>query len=207
MKPQEFIETLFPAAQTLQRNTGLFSSLTIAQAILETGWGEYIPADRDTGHSSNNLFGIKGQGPAGSVVCWTEEENPDGSRIRTLAKFRAYNSFGECLQDRYEVLMQPRYDRVREASTPEAAAGMLYICGYATDSEYTQKLIQLMHDWDLKQYDKLPVIPNDPFQGIPEWAMAPVKWAAAKGLIKDPAGSEDFYRFITVLWNYNKMKG
>lgn len=206
MKPQDFISLIVPGAQTLQRHTGLFSSLTISQAILETGWGKYIPADRDTGHSSNNLFGIKGQGPAGSVVCWTEEELPDGSRIRILAKFRAYNSFEECLQDRYGVLMQSRYDRVREAATPEAAAGFLYVCGYATDSEYTQKLIRIMHDFDLKQYDKLPVIPDDPFQGIPGWAKAPVKWAVEKGLISTPVGSEDFYRFVTVLWNYDRLK-
>lgn len=203
MKPEEFISTIAPGAQTLQRNTGLFSSLTIAQAALETGWGKYVPADRDTGHSSNNLFGIKGRGPAGSVMAWTEEELPDGSRIRILAKFRAYNSFEECLQDRFEVLLQSRYDRVREALTPEAAAGFLFVCGYATDNEYPDKLIEIIHQFGLKEYDQLP---EDPFQGVPEWAMESIKWALSKRLINNPAGSEDFYRAVTVLWNYDKSK-
>ncbi|MFA5385294.1 MAG: glucosaminidase domain-containing protein [Eubacteriales bacterium] len=82
MKPDEFIAALLPGVQNLQKKTGLFSSLTLAQAALETGWGKFIPADKDTGKVSNNLFGIKGTGPAGSVICGTEEENPDGSRIK-----------------------------------------------------------------------------------------------------------------------------
>lgn len=206
MKPEDFISLIAPAAQAYQQKHGIFASITIAQAALETGWGKYIPADRDTGHSSNNLFGIKGQGPAGSVICWTEEELSDGSRIRILAKFRAYNNFEECLWDRYQVLLQPRYDRVRSAQTPEAAAGMLYVCGYATDSAYTQKLIRLMNDWDLKQYDTLPDIPDDPFKNIPDWASEPVRWAMAKRLINDPSGSDDFYRFITIMRNYDKFR-
>ena len=207
MRPEEFIESLLPGAQALQRQTRLFTSLTIAQAALETGWGRFIPVDKDDGQESNNLFGIKGTGPAGSVLCWTEEELQDGSRIRILAKFRAYNNFDECLQDRYEVLLQPRYDRVREASTPEAAAGFLYVCGYATDSEYPQKLTKIMHDFDLKQYDSLPDLPDDPLRDVPEWARAPVEWAMSAGVIADPVGSEDFYRGITALWNYDRMKG
>ena len=206
MRPEEFIESLLPGAQSLQRQTGLFTSLTIAQAALETGWGKFIPVDKDDGQISNNIFGIKGAGPAGFVLCWTEEELQDGSRIRILAKFRAYNNFDECLQDRYEVLLQPRYDRVREASTPEAAAGFLYVCGYATDSEYPQKLIQIMHDFDLKQYDSLPDLPDDPFRDVPEWAREPLLWVIDTGLVLDPHGSDDFYRFVAILYQYDKYR-
>lgn len=202
MKPQEFILMIAPSAQSIQRQTGLFASLTVAQAALETGWGQYVPVDKDTGKISNNFFGIKGEGPAGSVWAWTWEE-VNGVPVSDLTRFRAYNNIEECLQDRYKVLLQPRYDRVREASTPEAAAGFLYVCGYATDSEYPQKLTQIMHEFDLKEYDRLP---DDPFQGVPEWAVEPVRWAMARGLINVPAGSGDFYRCITVLWNYDKLK-
>ncbi|HAU31285.1 MAG TPA: hypothetical protein DCW46_03195 [Desulfotomaculum sp.] len=38
---------------------------------METGWGKFIPTDKDTGRVNNNLFGIKGTGPAGSVACAT----------------------------------------------------------------------------------------------------------------------------------------
>lgn len=202
MRPAEFIQAIVPGAQSLQRQTGLFSSLTIAQAALETGWGHYIPVDKDDGRISNNLFGIKGEGPAGSVWAWTWEEY-NGVPVSELARFRAYNSYEECLQDRYKVLMQPRYDRVREASTTEAAAGFLYICGYATDSSYPEKLTEIINQFGLKEYDQLP---DDPFQNIPDWAVEPVRWALAKGIIYNPVGSEDFYRFIAVLWNYDKLK-
>ena len=33
-----------------------------AQAIHESGWGQYIPVDKYSGEFSNNLFGIKGSG-------------------------------------------------------------------------------------------------------------------------------------------------
>ena len=50
------------------RTSGMSAALQTAQAILETGWGQSVPVDKYTGRLSSNLFGIKGTGPAGSVV-------------------------------------------------------------------------------------------------------------------------------------------
>ncbi|NSW92773.1 MAG: glucosaminidase domain-containing protein, partial [Firmicutes bacterium] len=77
------------ASQSWQK-TGMSAALQTAQAILETGWGQSVPVDKYTGKFSYNLFGIKGTGPAGSVVSNTWEEY-NGQTFRVDANFRAYS--------------------------------------------------------------------------------------------------------------------
>ena len=60
---QAFISQVAPGAMAAQSRYGIPAAVTIAQAIDESGWGQSALAIRD-----NNLFGIKGAGPAGSDV-------------------------------------------------------------------------------------------------------------------------------------------
>ena len=80
MRPADFIALVVEGAQEFQVKTGVFASVTIAQAALETGWGQFIPVDKYTGKLSYNLFGVKGVGPAGSVTCQTWEVI-DGKKV------------------------------------------------------------------------------------------------------------------------------
>ena len=54
MKPQEFISKVAMAAQYAAQQTGVPASISIAQAALESGWGE-----SGLTKAGNNLFGIK----------------------------------------------------------------------------------------------------------------------------------------------------
>ena len=54
MKPQDFITLIGPAAQASRLQTGIPASFVVAQAALESGWGESGLAKR-----AKNLFGIK----------------------------------------------------------------------------------------------------------------------------------------------------
>lgn len=54
MTPVEFFAALTPAAQQLNKTTGIPASFTLAQAALESAWGESGLAKR-----ANNLFGVK----------------------------------------------------------------------------------------------------------------------------------------------------
>ena len=65
---QAFISQIAPGAMAAQSRYGVPAAVTIAQAIDESGWGQSALAIRD-----NNLFGIKGTGPAGSDVLPTQE--------------------------------------------------------------------------------------------------------------------------------------
>ena len=95
--PQPIVEKslYLDFASNLAKNsfnqTGMSAALQTAQSILETGWGQSGPVDKYTGLKSNNLFGIKGVGPAGSVTSTTWEVY-NGVRYTVDADFRAYDS-------------------------------------------------------------------------------------------------------------------
>jgi flagellum-specific peptidoglycan hydrolase FlgJ len=57
MKTTEFIEKIAPAAVADFKTSKVLPSLTIAQAIIESAWGESGLTQK-----ANNLIGIKGKG-------------------------------------------------------------------------------------------------------------------------------------------------
>jgi hypothetical protein len=153
--PEEFIKYVSPMALQNQKQNGMSAALKVAQAILETGWGKSIPVDRYSGLFSNNFFGIKGTGNAGSVLIGTREEYY-GTLYYVDDYFRAYNSIQDSLNDHTALLTEKEryipYKDVMHNST--AAAHALKRCGYATDSGYASKLIYLIQRWGLDELDK-----------------------------------------------------
>ena len=150
----KFIEYITPMALKTQQENGMSAALQVAQAILETGWGQKVPVDRYTGLFSNNLFGIKGTGNAGSVLCSTWEEYY-GTVYRIDDNFRAYKTVLDSWND-HNALLTTReryipYTEVMHNST--AAAYALRRCGYATDSKYPGKLINIIEQYDLDKLD------------------------------------------------------
>ncbi|MEW6448690.1 MAG: glucosaminidase domain-containing protein [Bacillota bacterium] len=145
-------------AAQFQKKTGMSAALQTAQAILETGWGQYTPVDKYTGKLSYNLFGIKGRGPAGSVTHNTWEEY-NGVTYRVDALFRAYHSPAESWADHKSLLLTAgRYAPFRAVmhdSTRGAYA--LRRCGYATDSRYPEKLISIIKQYQLYRLDEVGI--------------------------------------------------
>lgn len=152
MYTREFIKKIAHAAQDCCKRTGVLASIIIAQAALECGWGKTVPTDEKTGRCSYNIFGIKGEGPVGCIeIPHPEFEN--GKEVWYMAKFRCYHSYEECIRDYEKVIMQECYKPVREARTPDEAAYCLYKCGYATDPLYAEKLISIINQHNLCEYD------------------------------------------------------
>jgi flagellum-specific peptidoglycan hydrolase FlgJ len=145
------------AAPSLQK-TGMSAALQTAQAILETGWGQYTPVDKYTGKLSYNLFGIKGSGPAGSVTHNTWEEY-NGVTYRVDAAFRAYNNPAESWADHKKLLLTAdRYAPFRAVMHDSTlGAYALRRCGYATDSQYPVKLINIINQYQLYRLDEVGV--------------------------------------------------
>jgi len=141
-----------------QEKTGMSAALQTAQAILETGWGQSVPVDKYTGKFSNNLFGIKGKGTAGSVTSNTWEEY-NGTTFRIDADFRAYKDPAESWDDHKQLLLTSSryapYRAVMHNSTLGAWA--LRRCGYATDSKYPLKLIDLIKRYNLDRLDEVNI--------------------------------------------------
>ena len=176
---QAFIDQVAGPARQSYLQFRIFPSITIAQAILETGWGEKVPVDQTTGRYSYNLFGIKGTGPAGSVTIVSKEVE-NGKTVERTSQFKAYHNFQQSFDDHAQFLLKPDYKPVLAATTPEEAARSLQNAGYATDPQYADKLIRLITQYNLKQYDVSAVPPAK------TWKEELGERALAEGLITSP---------------------
>ncbi|MCT1401485.1 glucosaminidase domain-containing protein [Paenibacillus sp. p3-SID867] len=154
MKPSEFIAKLAPIATQDMRQYGVPASLTLAQAILESNWGMSGLTQK-----ANNLFGIKGTGPAGSVTMQTTEYRGQ-TPYTTQAQFRKYNSWSESVADHTRLILNGTRDKPQRYhgvlwANYKTAATEIWRGGYATDPNYPKKLIALMEQNLLHQYDLL----------------------------------------------------
>lgn len=159
----KFITTeMVVGALKCQDETGYPASVTIAQVIQESGFGKHGPeGSKGQGLSYlafqyNNLFGIKGRGPAGTVGMDTGEQDPDGSVYRITAGFRVYHTYTECIEDRAELLEEVYSDLtygVKDANTFAMKIGKRW----ATNLTYGRDLIRQMEQYDLYRLDKMTV--------------------------------------------------
>ncbi|WP_051925564.1 glucosaminidase domain-containing protein [Brevibacillus borstelensis] len=147
IKQQAFIDTLAPAAVEDWKAYGVPASLTIAQAILESNWGTSELATR-----ASNLFGIKGNGPAGTYTK-VSDEYVNGKKIQKASGFRKYNSWIESIRDHTQFLLKPRYAKVI-GSDWKTACREVYDSGYATDPAYPEKLKRIIEQYKLYEYDR-----------------------------------------------------
>ncbi len=140
---QSFVQGLWPQAQQAGRQLGVDPTNLIAQAALETNWGRNLPHD-GSGHSSNNLFGVKATGSwnGASVEAATSEVGADGSTSSAVAPFRAYADTSQSFQDYVAILRNnPRYAAaLNTGSSAQAFAAGLQHGGYATDPDYVRKV-------------------------------------------------------------------
>ncbi len=139
---QNFIQGLWPQAQQAAQQLGVDPSNLIAQAALETNWGRSLPQD-GSGHSSNNLFGVKATGgwEGASVQAATTEVNGQ-TATSELAPFRSYADATQSFQDYVSILRNnPRYaTALNTGSDARAFATGLQRGGYATDPDYARKV-------------------------------------------------------------------
>jgi flagellum-specific peptidoglycan hydrolase FlgJ len=148
---QAFISLVAPGAVAAQQRYGVPASVTIAQAIEESAWGQSSLAAR-----YHNLFGIKGAGPSGSVTLPTQEHE-DGSWVTIDAQFAVYRNDAESIAGHAELLATSGYyaRAMADRAYPDAFANDLTGV-YATDPDYGANLIALMKLYSLYQYDTPP---------------------------------------------------
>ncbi|QRG65822.1 glycoside hydrolase family 73 protein [Brevibacillus choshinensis] len=182
METQVFIELMAGSARQTYLTHHIFPSITIAQAILESGWGKKVPVDPATGRSSYNLFGIKGTGPAGSVSVESKEVE-NGQTVSRTSHFKAYYNYQQSIDDHADFLLKPNYKKVITAATPQEAAHALEKAGYATDPQYAEKLTALIKNYNLSQYDQFST--EEPIV-YPPWKLDLGTRALKEGLLTSP---------------------
>jgi len=150
-----FLTMAVPAAQASQAATGVPASVTIAQAILESGWGRSSLA-----RTAFNYFGIKAAHFAAPnhYIELPTHEVVHGVTVTEEARFARFADVTEGFKAHGLLLAQsaryaPAMD-VRHDAAQFAAA--LQKCGYSTNPNYGALLSKLIHDYDLAQYDAPP---------------------------------------------------
>lgn len=150
MIPAEFIMRLSSPAMESRRKSGVPASITIAQAALESAWGESGLAK-----AGNNLFGIKADSRwRGQTITFNTREFIRNQWVVVPAKWRKYASWQASIDDHAAFLkLNPRYKACFLCTTAPAFAQALAHAGYATDPDYANKLIALMNRHQLQSLD------------------------------------------------------
>lgn len=134
------------AARQAQATSGIPATFMVAQAALETGWGQH-EIRFDDGRTSHNLFGIRAganwKGPVAEI--WTTEFI-NGTAQKVRGQFRAYGSYQESFNDYARLISQsPRYaNAMRNLGDPQAFASALQQGGYATAPNYASVLASVI---------------------------------------------------------------
>ncbi len=154
MNKQEFLKTVseLVMAENKKRGYPLYSSVVIAQAICETGWGSSSLMMK-----ANAIFGIKAGGSwKGKVYNAKTKECYDGKNYTNItANFRAYDSLADSVSDYFDLITKSeRYRKACVAESPEACIQAIKNGGYATSPTYVGTIMLIIMSQNLTKYDK-----------------------------------------------------
>lgn len=123
----------------------------IAQAILESGWGESRLAK-----DYHNYFGLKcgtkWKGKSVNLATWEEYEAGTATVISDY--FRVFDNMEDGVKGYFELLQLSRYQNLKGITEPEQYLEMIRADGYATSSTYVQKNMGLIEEYQLTRYDE-----------------------------------------------------
>lgn len=149
-----FIQKIGPIAQQVDQEFDLLPSITIAQACLESNYGQSSLSQK-----YNNLFGVKGTNPNTSAILTTKEYEK-GKWLVVKARFQIYDSYEASIRAHARLFQKGtswnayQYQHVLAAKDYQTQAKALVKDGYATDPNYANKLIKLIEEYHLDRFDK-----------------------------------------------------
>ena len=148
-----------------QKKSGILASVSLAQFILESGYGS-----TELAQNANNCFGMKkslsGNTWAGST--WdgksiytkkTQEDDGTGKLYTITADFRKYPCVEDSIADHSAYLLgamngsKKRYAGLQGCSDYKKAVQIIKDGGYATDTKYVSKICSIIERWNLTEYD------------------------------------------------------
>lgn len=167
LSSEQIIAKVAPLCTADQKKSGILASVTLAQFILESGFGK-----SELAQNANNCFGMKAQlsGNTWSGSAWDQVTTYDkwtaewvnGAYTNIVGKFRKYESIEQSIADHSAYLLgakngdKPRYDGIKGCRDYRECFTILKQGGYATSPDYVEKLCKRVEGWNLTQYD-LPV--------------------------------------------------
>ena len=172
----DVIAKVGPLFTANQKKSGILASVSLAQFILESGYGK-----SELAQNANNCFGMKKSlsGNTWSGSAWDgksiytkktqEEEN--GKMITITADFRKYGCVEDSITDHSAYLLGAkngsafRYNGLKGCTDYKKAVQIIKDGGYATSSTYIRNLCSIIERWNLTKYDA--IVSTAPADGCP----------------------------------------
>jgi flagellum-specific peptidoglycan hydrolase FlgJ len=152
MTPEEFIKQ-YSYYAVVTSTGGIFPSVKLAQAALESGWGT-----SQLSTLYKNFFGIKANSSwtGGVADMSTLEYYGSQTPSRIIDGFRVYGRDPfESFHDHTQFLNEnPRYSAALQAENAISQAVQLQAAGYATDPNYASKITKIITEYNLFELDK-----------------------------------------------------
>lgn len=165
MAEEQVLEKVGALFTTDQKKSGILASISMAQFILESGYGK-----SELAQGANNCFGMKKSlsGNTWGGSAWdgvsiytkkTQEQKADGSYVTITADFRRYSCVEDSIADHSAYLLgakngsKLRYEGLKGCTDYKKAAQIIKDGGYATSFTYVDKLCSIIERWKLTQYD------------------------------------------------------
>ena len=154
-----FVEKIAPMVQEVFCDSrGVNPSVVIAQAILESGYGTSKLS------KYNNIFGLNNYNDgylvnAGYVLIEVPQEK-NGKLYYNYERMATFENLMDCIKSLKKWYTRPKYiEPLREAGTDSTKQiTAIKNCGYATDSKYVDKIVDIIKRFNLTQYDSLYTI-------------------------------------------------
>lgn len=153
---------------------GVNPSVVIAQAILESGYGTSKLS------KYNNIFGLNNYNDGylinASTVILEVPQEKNGKLYYNFERMATFNNVMDCIKSLKKWYTRPKYiEPLREAGTDSTKQiTAIKNCGYATDSKYVDKIVDIIKRFNLAQYDHLYTIQCGAYE-IEDYAIAEVK--------------------------------
>ena len=187
-----FIAYVGQLAKEEMRRTGILASVSIAQAILESSWGQ-----SELSLNANNLFGMKaslsgnnwGSEWEGDIYTKSSYEYIDGTTTQVVSDFRLYKSPMDSIKDHTNYLAGAkngnslRYEGLAGETDYKTAFQIIKNGGYATDPEYVSKLSAIVETYDLDVFD-MEEDPTDPDYDTDSLETIKTDLSEMKGVLK-----------------------
>lgn len=144
----------------------LYPSTVLAMAALESGYNL----------KAETLFGIKGDG---KILDTTEYI--DGEYLNVKDSFKSYPSLAASVQGLYDLMQLDNYDRATSCTDYEEECRMVQACGYATDPNYSDKLISIVNSYQLTMFNNIEEPAEEPTEEPEEVSEDPFIYTVQAG--------------------------
>lgn len=164
MSKADIIAKVGPLFTADQKSSGILASVSLAQFILESGYGK-----SELAQNANNCFGMKKSlsGNTWSGSTWNgssvytkkTQEYENGQYVTITADFRKYPSVEKSIADHSAYLLgtkngsKLRYDGLKGCTDYKKAVQFIKDGGYATSPTYVESICNIIERWKLTQYD------------------------------------------------------